>query len=148
MLAFWHGCGLIACQMSNRTDASEARQALRRIAEQLPRSIEQALGVRGDVMPASLSKTSKICGNPNCKCARGEKHAVYQLSWTEDGRRRSAHVRKGELAKVRAAVEQYRRLRQSRAELRKLAFEAASLMDALAEALRVEPPEKAGGRPS
>ena len=132
--------------MESRNDASAARQALRRIAEQLPRRIGSVLGVRAEVMAASLSKTHKVCGKPNCKCARGDKHEVYQLSWTENGRRRSTHIRRDELARVRAAVERYRRLRQSRAELLKLASEAASLMDALVEALRVPPPDKSGGR--
>ncbi len=132
--------------MVSSTDASAARQALRRIAEQLPKRVDAALGVRGEVMAASLSKTYKVCGKPNCKCARGDKHEVYQLSWTENGRRRSTHIRRDELANVRAAVERYRRLRQSRAELLKLASEAASLMDALVEALRVPPPDKSGGR--
>ena len=132
--------------MVSNTDASAARLTLRRIAEQLPKRVEAALRMRGQVMAASLSKTRKVCGKPNCKCARGDKHEVYQLSWTENGRRRSTHIRRDELAKVRAAVERYRRLRQSRAELLKLASEAASLMDALVEALRVPPPDKSGGR--
>ena len=132
--------------MTTRTDASAARQALRRIAEQLPRQLEQAMGVRGEVLAASLSKTRKVCGKPNCKCARGDKHLVYQLSWTENGRRRSTHIRPDELARVRAAVEHYRCLRQCRAELLKLAAEGASLMDALVAALQVAPPDKSGGR--
>jgi len=104
------------------------------------------MAVRADVMAASLSKTRKICGKPNCKCARGDKHEVYQLSWTENGKRRSTHIRPDELAGVRAAVERYRRLRQCRAELLKLASEAASLMDVLVEALWVPPPDKRGGQ--
>jgi len=133
---------IYTCQMTSPSDASSARQALRRIARQVPELIEAAMGVRGDVLPASLSETHKVCGKPNCKCARGDKHVVHQLSWTEDGRRRSTHVRKDELAKVCAAVNRYRRLRQCRAELLQLAAEAAALMDALVEALRVSPPEK------
>jgi hypothetical protein len=132
--------------MSSNDDSASARRALRRIAEQLPRQVERALGVRGEVMAASLSKTHKACGKPNCKCAEGEKHEVYQLSWAENGRRRSTHIRPDELAKVQAAVDRYRRLRQSRADLLKLASEAASLMDALVEALRIPPPDKGGGR--
>ena len=132
--------------MISNTDAAAARQALRRIAGQLPKRLEAVLDVRGEVMAASLSKTHKVCGKPNCKCARGDKHEVYQLSWTENGRRRSTHIRPDELARVRTAVERYRRLRRNRAELLKLASEAASLMDALVEALRVLPPDKSGGR--
>ena len=104
------------------------------------------MGERGEVLAASLSKTHKVCGKPNCKCARGDKHVVYQLSWTENGRRRSTHIRADELAGVRAAVEHYRQLRQCRAELLKLAAQGAALMDALVAALRVAPPDKSGGR--
>ena len=101
-----------------------------------------ALDVRGDVLAASLSKTRKVCGKPNCKCARGDKHVVYQLSWTEDGRRRSTHIRADELSEIRAAVGRYRHLRRCRAELLRIASEGAALIDTLIEALRVPPPDK------
>lgn len=100
--------------------------------------------VRGDVLPASLTKTHKICGKRNCKCTRGEKHEVYQLTWTEEGGRRSAHVKRDDLERVRAAVERYRQLKQSRAELLKLASQAASMMDEMVEALRVPLPDRKG----
>lgn len=132
--------------MSSDPTASAARQALRRIAQQLPQKIESALQVRAEVLPASVSKTFKTCGKPNCKCAEGEKHEVYQLSWTEDGRRRCAHVKRAELARIKASVERYRHLRQCRAELLKLASEAASWLDALVEALQVDPPDRSGRR--
>lgn len=117
-----------------------------RIAQRLPSLIEGAVGVKAEAMAASLSKTHKVCGKPNCKCARGEKHEVYQLSWTEKGKRRSTHIRPDELDKVRAAVERYRRIKRSRADLLRLASEAASLMDTLVEALQVPPPDKSSGR--
>lgn len=103
------------------------------------------MGVRGEVLAASLSKTQKVCGKPNCKCARGEKHVVYQLSWTENGRRRCIHIRAGELTKIQAAVDRYRQLRQCRAELLKIASEGAALIDVLVEALSVPPPDKSRG---
>ena len=131
--------------MSSQSDASAARQALRHLAQRLPKVIRDALGVRGEVLAASLSMTHKVCGKPNCKCARGEKHAVYQLSWTDNGRRRSAHIRASELAKIQAAVDRYRHLRQCRAELLKTASEGAALIDALVEALSIPPPDKSGG---
>ena len=127
-------------------DPSAARQALLRIARRVSQQVESAIGVRGDALAASLSKTQKVCGKPNCKCAQGEKHPVFQLSWTENGKRRSTHIRPDELDRVRAAVGRYRHLRHCRAELLKLAAEAASLIDALVEALQVDPPDKSEGR--
>jgi len=99
------------------------------------------MGVKGEVLAASLSKTHKICGKPNCKCARGDKHVVYQLSWTENGRRRSAHIRASDLLKLQGAVDSYRHLRQCRADLLKMASEGAALIDALVEALGIPPPD-------
>jgi hypothetical protein len=131
--------------MNSNAKASAARRALRRLEQQLPTVIKAAMGVRGKVLAASLSKTHKICGKPNCKCARGEKHVVYQLSWTENGRRRSTHIRADELAKIRTTVGRYRRLRQCRAELLKIASEGAALIDALVEALSIPPPDKSRG---
>lgn len=132
--------------MSSRFDASAARQALRRLAQRSSDVTAEAMMVRKEVMAASLSQTYKICGKPNCKCARGEKHIVYQLCWTEhDGRRRSTHVRADELVKIQAAVGRYRHLRQCRAELLKNASEQAALIDAIVEALRIPPPDKSGG---
>lgn len=103
------------------------------------------MGVRGEVLAGSVSRTSKVCGKPNCKCARGDKHVVYQISWTEDGQRRSAHIRAGELAKIKAAVSRYRHLRQCRAELLKIASEGAGLIDALVAALNIPPLKKGRG---
>lgn len=100
------------------------------------------MSIRGEVLAASLSKTRKVCGKPSCKCARGDKHVVYQLSWTENGKRRSAHIRAGELAKLQAAVNRYRQLRQCRAELLKISSEAAALIDALVETLSIPLPGK------
>ena len=127
--------------MSSRRKASDTRQALRQLAQRLPKVLQQAMGVRGEVLAASLSKTHKICGKPNCKCARGDKHVVYQLSWTENGRRRSAHIRVGDLLKLQAAVDRYRQLRQCRADLLKMASEGATLIDVMVEALGIPPPD-------
>ena len=132
--------------MTSRIDPSAVRQALRNLARRSSEVTDQAMTVRGDVMAASLSHTYKVCGKPNCKCARGEKHLVYHLCWTEeDGRRRSTHIRADELVKIQAAVGRYRRLRQCRAELLKNATEQAALIDALVEALSIAPPDKSAG---
>ena len=132
--------------MASRSDASAVRQALRRLAQSSSDVTAKVMTVRGEVMAASLSQTYKICGKPNCKCARGEKHLVYHLCWTEqDGKRRSTHIRADELVKIQAAVGRYRHLRQCRAEFFKIASEQASLIDALVEALSIPPPDKSGG---
>ena len=108
--------------------------------------LNEAMKVRREVMAASLSKTHKVCGKLNCKCTRGDKHPVYQLSWTENRRRRSAHIRASELDGIQAAVSRYRNLRKRRAELLKIANEGAALIDTLIEVLSIPPPDKNRGK--
>jgi hypothetical protein len=127
--------------MDSLAKVSEARQALRQLLLRLPKVIQDAMRVRGEVLAASLSKTQKVCGKPNCKCALGDKHVVYQLSWTDNGRRRSAHIRAGDLLRLQDAVDRYRQLRQCRADLLKIASEGAALIDIMVEALSVPPPD-------
>ena len=44
----------------------------------------------GPFLPASLTITTKKCGNPNCRCAKeGPIHETALLTWKEIGR---AHV--------------------------------------------------------
>jgi hypothetical protein len=134
--------------MGSKRKASATRQALRRLAQRLPQLVEAAMGVRGEVMAGSVSRTSKVCGKPNCKCARGEKHVVYQISWSDEGgKRHSAHIRADEIAKIKAGVSRYRHLRQCRAELLKAASEGAKLIDALVEELSIPAPKKGRGAP-
>lgn len=131
--------------MTRKSISSKARKSLKQLAEHFVETLHEAMGVRKEVLAASLSKTQKICGNPNCKCARGDKHIVYQLSWTEDGKRRCAHVRTGNLSKTQAAVARYRHLRKCRAELLKTASEGAALIDSLIEALGIPLPDRRQG---
>jgi hypothetical protein len=127
--------------MDSLAKVSEARQALRQLLQRLPKVIQEAMRVRGEVLAASLSKTQKVCGKPNCKCTLGDKHVVYQLSWTDNGRRRSAHIRAFDLLRLQDAVDRYRQLRQCRADLLKIASEGAALIDIMVEALSVPPPD-------
>lgn len=131
--------------MTRKSKSSALRQSLKQLESRFSTALNEALGVRNEVLAASLSKTHKICGKPNCKCARGDKHVVYQLSWTEDGKRRCAHIRTSELSKIQAAVARYRHLRQRRAELLKSASEGAALIDALIESLSIPLPDKRRG---
>ena len=68
------------------------------------------------------------CGKPSCRCARGELHGPYLYRrWREDGRQRRQYVKAADEERVRAALEEWRRLhppvyaaRQQLAELRRL----------------------------
>ena len=74
-------------------------------------SLRQLQGV-GPVVGASLCRRMTRCGNPNCKCAQGEKHESWCLSYKEEGRTRTVHVPRDMLEEVREWVEEHKRAKQ------------------------------------
>ena len=67
-------------------------------------------------LPGVVCAQRVRCGKPNCRCARGPGHLAYYRFWREGGRLRKCHVRKAELAAVRAACEARRQERRELAE--------------------------------
>ena len=61
---------------------------------------------------ASLVAVKRRCGNPRCKCARGEPHRAHVLTRKVDGRTETVHVPKDRLEEVREWVEEYKRLKR------------------------------------
>ena len=61
----------------------------------------------------SLTQFRRKCGRKGCrKCASGEGHPTWQLSYYSEGRHRNCHVGPGQLEAVRRALENGRRLEQ------------------------------------
>jgi len=61
---------------------------------------------------ASLVEVKRRCGNPRCKCARGQPHRAHVLTRKVEGRTETVHVPKARLEEVREWVEQYKRLKR------------------------------------
>lgn len=61
---------------------------------------------------ASLVEVKRRCGNPRCKCARGEPHRAHVLTRKVEGRTETVHVPKDRLQEVREWVEEYQRLKR------------------------------------
>ena len=59
----------------------------------------------------SLCRVNRRCGNPNCKCARGEPHQAWVLSFKVKGRTRTVHVPRELVSEVQAWVKEYRRIK-------------------------------------
>ncbi len=53
----------------------------------------------------------KKCGNPACRCARGEPHGPYAYRhWRENGRQRKVYVARDRISEVLARIENRKRL--------------------------------------
>lgn len=89
-------------------------------AERRARSrLTQLISQRG-VLRGSLLVRGRVCGKPNCKCARGQKHESLYLVISEGGRTRQLYVPKDWESRVRRWVEDHRRARQLMEEISRI----------------------------
>jgi len=72
--------------------------------------IEQVRSL-GPVVRGSLCMYRRNCGKPACrKCASGQGHPTWQLSYYSGRRHTTCHVGPGQLENVRAVIEGWRGL--------------------------------------
>jgi hypothetical protein len=99
-------------QMAERDKLSKLSDlALRNRREGLTR----VLPPLGEVLRGSLMERYLTCGNPDCKCARGERHGpVWYLSVTLDQSHRAGCTVPGEqVDQVRRWIENYHQVKEN-----------------------------------
>lgn len=64
------------------------------------------------MIAGSLGKISRKCGNPNCKCAQGEKHIGWKLTWKEKAVTRSLYVPIDLVEEVQNWVNEYKKIQK------------------------------------
>jgi hypothetical protein len=77
----------------------------------------------GPMVGASLCRRMVTCGSPRCKCARGEKHESWCLTYKVKGRTRTVHVPMAMLEEVKAWTEEHKRAKTLLAEISALSME-------------------------
>lgn len=77
----------------------------------------KALAQAGPLIQGSLATIRVTCGNPNCKCARGEKHESHILNRKEQGRSTSLYIPVDMVAEVRKWVLEQRRVKRLMKEI-------------------------------
>src|SRR3990172_9950497 len=90
----------------------------RRLRSQLRELLLQESLVRG-----TLSVREKVCGRPNCRCARGEKHHAVYLVASRNGKLQQLFIPRALEPQVRRWVDTYQRLRELLEELSRLHWE-------------------------
>ena len=122
-------------------DAAADQRQIRDLAAEYGRQLRQILQV-GDLIKGSVYQIQTRCGNPGCHCAmpRGRLHPATVLSWSEAGRTRMRSLGVDQRDRVRRLSEQYRRLRQARADVVRLHQQMLHAIDQLEQALRLPPP--------
>ena len=128
--------------------AASQRQILRDLAAEYGRQLRQILQV-GELVKGSVYQIETRCGNPGCHCAmpRGQLHPATVLSWSEAGRTCMRSLGVDQRVSIRRLSEQYRRLRQARADVVRLHQQMLHAIDQLEQVLRLPPPPPAARRP-
>ena len=70
------------------------------------------LGKCGPMIAASLGKIFRACGNPNCRCAKGEKHVGWKLTWKENNITKSLYVPVDLVEEVQNWVGEYKKIQE------------------------------------
>jgi len=66
----------------------------------------------GPVLEGSLARIGVRCGNPNCRCARGEKHPAYQVTKKVRGTTKTLYIPVDLVEEVRTWVREHRHAKQ------------------------------------
>jgi len=100
--------------MSPTSQISRLRQRIARLVHER-QAAEKVLLQRPPLLKGTFSEVRRTCGNPGCKCARGDKHLCRQLSASVEGETRTWNVPLRYATKVKRLTENYRRFRRARA---------------------------------
>ena len=115
--------------------ASQARVSIRGAVKELQSLGERIVRYRKPLTPGKVTAIMKLCGNPNCKCARGERHPTKLLYVSRGGPLQRIYIRQKDLEGVQERSERYRSFRRMRADLSKAFKQLLKEVDALEAAL-------------
>lgn len=74
----------------------------------------------GGILHGSLVRMARTCGNPGCRCNRGEKHVSWYLTVTQKGKQRMIYLPQGWEPKIRGWIKRYQEIRRALEELSEL----------------------------
>ncbi len=94
-----------------------------KLMEELPNLLSAPM------IPASFSWIYKTCGQPNCKCQKGEKHGPYPTIQIKiDNKHKLRMVRKKDSAEVEKKVKKYKKYQDGLAKINKINTEINNLL--------------------
>ena len=74
------------------------------------------------VINGSLVQIARVCGNKNCKCAKGAKHKSYSLTRTINGKTRTVYVPKQMEEEIKLWVKERKRIKKVMEEVSDLQY--------------------------
>lgn len=85
------------------------------------------------MISGSLYQMHRPCGNPRCKCARGELHSSWYLSTRKDKKTNLIYIGKIVPERLSTRVRRYQSYQKTLAEIRRIDSEISSSLNKLRE---------------
>ena len=117
---------------------SRLRQELLESLERLRQTIEVVLD-RSPLIKGNVYQIARRCGNPHCRCTRGQLHRNFVLTWSEQGRHHMRSLPPARVAEIRKKSKEYARLRRARSEITALGKRLLALLDQIQDLRRETP---------
>jgi len=125
-------------QKKDLPSLSRLRQTLRRLLQDLERSLEVAFE-RSLLVKGNVYEMARKCGKPNCVCTRGELHRSMVLSWSEGGKTRLLSIPPERLGELKEKSQAYLQFRRARARVTEIGQEIVAVLDQMEKLRREEP---------
>jgi len=114
-------------------DESKVRQEVRRLDAERRKLIGRVLRP-GRMIKGSLYQLGRSCGNPNCKCARGQKHLSWYLSLKAEGKTKLTYIGRVVPADIDERVKRYRHHQRMLARIRSIDTKISDYLNRLRDA--------------
>jgi hypothetical protein len=116
---------------------SKLRQRLQAIYAEMGQLLPAFLG-REPLLPAYLSYRPRTCGNPGCRCAKGQRHPAWIVQFTAGGRSHCRSVSEAKYEALAIPADAYRRFRSARARWNRLVEEANAVLKEIEQSRRLD----------
>lgn len=129
---------------THEQDILDIRARIEKIEREMHRDLREMLGI-DEMVKGSLCLSKRVCGKPNCRCARGELHVTWNLSFPgPEGKLTNVSMNPERLNRYQGPAEDYRRYRTARARLARRQRDVLGLLNELERMLLIDPPEGRG----
>lgn len=113
---------------------SKVRQRVRQLDKARSELLNRVLRP-GKMIQGSLYQMGRGCGNPNCKCSRGEKHISWYLSRQIEGRTKLTYIGKIVPSWLLKRVHCYQHHQKLLAQIRKIDNEISRSLNQIRDAM-------------
>ena len=119
-------------------EISNNKKLLLKLNDERASLIQSVLKIRQkDMIKGKLYQSARVCGNPNCKCAKGEKHISWYLIVNRDGRSRQDYVGAVVPFEIQERVDRFRNYKRIVQRIRSIDKEISQLLNTLRDSVSV-----------